>query len=160
MVRVFFDLRLLGRSRHTLTNHVGHNHVQNTTMTSFLLSFQRAIILISSLLGLGYALWTIYGRIVFALDGIQSPIHELAAIIFEVPILAPALMGLMHFQSKNTSKSKIPLSYLVYGLLIAFIIFMRISATDALEFGLPMVLFLLPICVIICFFLIKEMRNK
>jgi hypothetical protein len=129
-------------------------------MTSFLLNNQRSIILISSLLGLGYSLHSIYERIVLAFDGIQDKMTELSGILYDLPFLIPALMGLLHFQSKNTSKINTPLIFSIYGLTMAVIILLKKLTTDALGFGLPMILIFLPICVIICFFLIRELLKK
>lgn len=130
-------------------------------MTQFLLNNQRIIILISSLIGLGNAIYSIYHRIVLAFDGIQDPARELSLILFELPLVLPAMLGLVYFLSKTTTKRRIPLLYLIYGLALILIILLRAYSTDALEFGLPMVLIFLPLCVIISILLIQEiLRNS
>jgi hypothetical protein len=128
-------------------------------MNQFLLNNQRIIILISSLIGLGNAIYSIYHRIVLAFDGIQDPVRELSGIIFELPFVLPAILGLFYFQSRISTRG-IPILFLIYGIALILIIALRAYSTDALEFGLPMVLIFLPICITISYLLIKNMIKK
>jgi hypothetical protein len=129
-------------------------------MNQFLLSNQRIIILITSLIGVGNAVYTIYHRVVLAFDGIQDPTRELPLILFELPFVLPGLLGLFYFLSRISTR-RIPILFLIYCLALILIIALRAYSTDALEFGLPMVLIFLPMCVIISVLLIKEIfKNK
>jgi hypothetical protein len=126
-------------------------------MKTILLKFQNTITLISSILGLGYGFTTLYQRAVFAFDGIQNPFYELlAALIFETPIISPAILGLWYFRTARAAKVSIPIAFLIYGLLIALIIYLRMVTTDALAYGLPMVLIALPLCIIITVYLFMQ----
>jgi hypothetical protein len=128
-------------------------------MNQLLLSNQRIIILIASLLGVGNAIYSIYHRVVLAFDGIQDPTIELPLILFDLPFVLPGLLGLIYFQSRISTR-RIPILFLIYGLALILIIALRAYSTDALEFGLPMVLIFSPLCIVISFLLIKRMIKK
>jgi hypothetical protein len=128
-------------------------------MNQFLISNQRIIILITSLIGVGNAIFSIYQRIVLAFDGIQDPTRELPLILFELPFVLPGSLGLIYFLSRISTRH-IPILFLIYGIALILIIALRAYSTDALEFGLPMVLIFLPICITISYLLIKNMIKK
>jgi hypothetical protein len=159
MRKSFFDKILFQSIYYSISNSI-FNLVKITKMKPFLLNNERSIILISSLLGLGYSLWEIGGRFALAFDGVQEPMTELRHILFDLPILAPALMGLLYFRSKTTSKVYRPFAFLAYGGMVALAFYLVKFSTDPLQAGIPMLLIILPFCVGICIFLLLELLRK
>ncbi|WP_129036639.1 hypothetical protein [Chryseobacterium sp. CH21] len=123
-------------------------------MRELILKHQKIIIIVASLLSITFASYSIYGKISLAFSPNQATWAELSTIIFDLPILLPGIIGLFYFFRNKSANILVPAAYLVLSLACILSIFLAITQVDALAFGLPMLLIVIPICILICILLI------
>lgn len=83
--------------------------------------------------------------------GISDFVYELASLVLFVPLLAPALFGLLYFRRRPLHWTKTVLTcYVLYAFAVGIsVLLLLFSDQDALAFGLPMLLLVLPACLIL-----------
>lgn len=122
-------------------------------MKKFLLNNQQKIVITTSIVG------TIL-VVIMLVQGIQQSINisqtrsalmsELSVMLYWIPLLIPALLGLFYFSKKSALKRVLTsLSFLVYFVSLSLCYFAYFTATDALEGGLLFVILGIPVSVLV-----------
>ena len=110
----------------------------------------KSLLAFSSITGLAFFIYTVANRIIFILHKNTFSIdksNEISNLLYDIPFLIPAVLGLFVFLKRPTSKAVFT-SYIIYLLAGIAGLLAMIFSTDALEAGLSILLFSLPLCVI------------
>lgn len=130
-------------------------------MNKFLITNQRLIILISSVLALGYSIFSIYHRIrVTSLSPPEDRAWEMVTVIADLPMLVPALLGLLYFVKRNNTKTTVPFVYSLLLFASLFTIILRLTQDNAIGFAMPMFFIVMPICIYVSISLIAQIYRS
>lgn len=121
---------------------------------------RKPIIITSSLFASVYFIYSLYYRLSLAFSDNQDLFSELKSILFDLPILIPAILGLFYYYKIKLLNSSVVFSYSIFLLVTIFIIVLMLTQNDALAFGLPMLLIVLPICLVISIILIFDLFKR
>jgi hypothetical protein len=123
-------------------------------MKAFLLRNQRVVILISSLWALVYSAYSIYGRAKIAFAANEDLAAELITIVADLPMLIPALLGLLYFVKRYHTQAKIPIAFAVLLLAMLAELVLKLTQKDALSYGVLMLVTVWPACILVCILLV------
>ena len=121
-----------------------------------------AFITLSSLTGLlFFVIYTVFSvRTAWAFDSSTEDIaYELGTLVFMAPLLIPAVLGLLFFRKRPVHWTKTVFTYfLLYLFAIALTaVILLMPSDDPLAVGLPLVVLILPACIILSVLLLVRL---
>ena len=110
----------------------------------------KILILFASFAGLAYIVISLYYRFSFITGGsahTEDMNSELKNILYDLPFFIPAITGLFYFVKKQPSKLSVTAFIIFLSSSIAGL-YAHLFTADALETGLTILLFALPLCIL------------
>ena len=112
-------------------------------------------ITIGSVLGILYLIWSVYHKFRIGFDQ-----NELAALITDLIIVLPAIVGIVFYSGKKLVPKIIKTVYWIYLALQVLIFILILTSKDAIGFGIPMLLIVLPVATILSIILLVKLTSR